>query len=99
MIKVFKVLDNTIYDCYHIDKYYLRMFKGTEEEFNKFYLEKVGHLPKKDYTVYDDPKDVARVKHGFCDGNAEYYRGKVSQINKLGKQRYAEKVYLASKFS
>jgi hypothetical protein len=95
MIKVFKVDDHTTYDCYHIDKYILGMFKGTEDEFNEFYLDKVGHLPLKDYMVYDNPEEVKRVVHGFKDNNT----GRVKQSTRDSQQRYASKVYLKSAFN
>ena len=38
-ILVFKVNDNTIYDCSSLVKYDLKMFKGTRKEFDTYYLE------------------------------------------------------------
>ena len=97
MEKVFKVNDLTIEDCaYHMDRYKLRMFRGTEEEFVMFYTDKIGYPPEEDYVVYTDPEQVSKVEHGKHDGNIVGYRSKSTREKE---SIYASKVYLASKFN
>jgi hypothetical protein len=92
-VLVFKVDDNSIYECKTLVKYNLKMFKGTRKEFEKYYLFHVGNLPNKDYMVYDNPVQIDSVEHGHCDRNIIYYNpNKQNQIIKEEK-RYLKSGY------
>jgi hypothetical protein len=90
---VFKVNDNTDYNCHFLVKHDLRMFKGTRKEFDKYYLINVGNLPTTDYMVYDEQSKIDKVEHGACDNNIIYIRN-----NRAGVRRQAEYKYLKSSF-
>ena len=88
-ILVFKVNDNTIYDCSSLVKYDLKMFKGTRKEFDTYYLEHVGNRPIVDYMVYNNKEQIDKVEHGHCDRNIKYYQFKSRKRNfALGLSRY-----------
>lgn len=89
---VFSVKDNTINDCaHHLARYQLRLFRGTRETFDNFYLEHIGSSPVKDYVLYDSTEQIERVEHGHCDNNIIYVNN-----NKDKKQRKEEYRYLKS---
>jgi hypothetical protein len=69
------------------------MFKGTAEEFEKYYLFHVGNLPTKNYVLYDNPEQVDRVLHGHKDGNIIQVKSDTQKEKELNKE---QKRYLKS---